>query len=219
MTDDKNQTVIHGCGLIHVFCRGIHARGKELTDKLRDVKLDSWMQTEYLPRLLKHIHHWRLGTALQTRVPVFIKVRDVNDNAPEFAMYYETFVCENVKAGQVWCVFDVLVLLFYANKYKFQRKQKWMSVFQLFPAHSDHKRRGHGWTSRRPQVCLQSKRHQSKLHHLRQRRYFSRNACVQTWCLWFFIVKWLTRSLRELSWDRRKSSISAIKLLLALHPD
>uniref|UniRef100_A0A8C7N606 Cadherin-10 n=1 Tax=Oncorhynchus kisutch TaxID=8019 RepID=A0A8C7N606_ONCKI len=30
-----------------------------------------------------------------TRVPVFIKVLDVNDNAPEFAMYYETFVCEN----------------------------------------------------------------------------------------------------------------------------
>ncbi|XP_016123443.1 cadherin-10-like [Sinocyclocheilus grahami] len=42
-----------------------------------------------------------LSTALQTRVPVFIKVRDVNDNAPEFAMYYETFVCENVKAGQL----------------------------------------------------------------------------------------------------------------------
>uniref|UniRef100_A0A8C1EA66 Cadherin-10 n=1 Tax=Cyprinus carpio carpio TaxID=630221 RepID=A0A8C1EA66_CYPCA len=34
-------------------------------------------------------------------LPVFIKVRDVNDNAPEFAMYYETFVCENVKAGQL----------------------------------------------------------------------------------------------------------------------
>ncbi|TSK14836.1 Cadherin-6 [Bagarius yarrelli] len=41
------------------------------------------------------------STTLQTRVPVFIKVRDVNDNAPEFAMYYETFVCENVKAGQL----------------------------------------------------------------------------------------------------------------------
>lgn len=36
-----------------------------------------------------------------TRVPVFIKVLDVNDNAPEFAMSYDTFVCENVKAGQV----------------------------------------------------------------------------------------------------------------------
>ena len=36
-----------------------------------------------------------------TRVPVFMKVLDVNDNAPEFAMSYDTFVCENVKAGQV----------------------------------------------------------------------------------------------------------------------
>lgn len=63
------------------------------------------MQTEYLLDLLKRINHWRLGTALQTRVPVFIKVRDVNDNAPEFAMFYETFVCENVRAGQVCCFF------------------------------------------------------------------------------------------------------------------
>uniref|UniRef100_A0AAQ5YKH7 Cadherin-10 n=1 Tax=Amphiprion ocellaris TaxID=80972 RepID=A0AAQ5YKH7_AMPOC len=34
-------------------------------------------------------------------LPVFIKVLDVNDNAPEFAMSYDTFVCENVKAGQL----------------------------------------------------------------------------------------------------------------------
>ncbi|XP_063062219.1 cadherin-10-like [Engraulis encrasicolus] len=36
-----------------------------------------------------------------TRVPVFIKVMDINDNAPEFAMFYETYVCENVKSGQL----------------------------------------------------------------------------------------------------------------------
>ncbi|XP_066519879.1 cadherin-10 [Hoplias malabaricus] len=42
-----------------------------------------------------------ISTSLQTRVPVFIKVQDVNDNAPEFAMYYETFVCENAKAGEL----------------------------------------------------------------------------------------------------------------------
>nr|XP_048695635.1 cadherin-6 isoform X2 [Caretta caretta] len=35
-----------------------------------------------------------------SRVPVFIKILDVNDNAPEFAMFYETFVCENAKAEQ-----------------------------------------------------------------------------------------------------------------------
>lgn len=39
-----------------------------------------------------------------TRVPVFIKVMDINDNAPEFAMFYETFVCENAKAGQVMVI-------------------------------------------------------------------------------------------------------------------
>ncbi|KAG9479407.1 cadherin-6-like [Eleutherodactylus coqui] len=36
-----------------------------------------------------------------SRVPVFIKVLDVNDNAPEFAMLYEIFVCENAKAEQI----------------------------------------------------------------------------------------------------------------------
>uniref|UniRef100_A0A8D0BQU5 Cadherin-6 n=1 Tax=Salvator merianae TaxID=96440 RepID=A0A8D0BQU5_SALMN len=36
-----------------------------------------------------------------SRVPVFIKVLDVNDNAPEFAMFYETFVCENARAEQL----------------------------------------------------------------------------------------------------------------------
>ncbi|XP_036374751.1 cadherin-10-like [Megalops cyprinoides] len=35
-----------------------------------------------------------------SRVPVYIKVLDVNDNAPTFAAYYETYVCENAKAGQ-----------------------------------------------------------------------------------------------------------------------
>uniref|UniRef100_A0A4W5LZW4 Cadherin-10 n=1 Tax=Hucho hucho TaxID=62062 RepID=A0A4W5LZW4_9TELE len=38
---------------------------------------------------------------LQTsRVPVYIRLLDVNDNAPTFASFYETFVCEKTKAGQ-----------------------------------------------------------------------------------------------------------------------
>lgn len=36
-----------------------------------------------------------------SRVPVYIRVLDVNDNAPTFAANYETFVCENAKANQV----------------------------------------------------------------------------------------------------------------------
>lgn len=47
-----------------------------------------------------------------TRVPVFIKVLDVNDNAPEFAMSYDTFVCENVKAGQVLKMFCIMFEIF-----------------------------------------------------------------------------------------------------------
>nr|XP_043898454.1 cadherin-10-like [Solea senegalensis] len=36
-----------------------------------------------------------------SRVPVYIRVLDINDNAPTFATNYETFVCENSKANQV----------------------------------------------------------------------------------------------------------------------
>ncbi|XP_061522825.1 cadherin-6-like [Phycodurus eques] len=35
-----------------------------------------------------------------SRVSVYIRVLDVNDNAPAFATNYETFVCENAKANQ-----------------------------------------------------------------------------------------------------------------------
>ncbi|XP_044282347.1 cadherin-20 isoform X1 [Varanus komodoensis] len=35
------------------------------------------------------------------RVSVTIRVLDVNDNAPEFSRFYEAFVCENAKAGQL----------------------------------------------------------------------------------------------------------------------
>ncbi|KAA0719252.1 Cadherin-6 Precursor [Triplophysa tibetana] len=35
-----------------------------------------------------------------SRVPVYIRVLDVNDNPPKLASFYETFVCENAKAGQ-----------------------------------------------------------------------------------------------------------------------
>ncbi|XP_019361074.1 PREDICTED: cadherin-8 isoform X2 [Gavialis gangeticus] len=36
-----------------------------------------------------------------SRVPVAIKVLDVNDNAPEFASEHEAFLCENGKPGQI----------------------------------------------------------------------------------------------------------------------
>ncbi|NWR71824.1 CAD19 protein, partial [Centropus unirufus] len=36
----------------------------------------------------------------KTEAKVYIQVLDVNDNAPKFAKYYETFVCENAISGQ-----------------------------------------------------------------------------------------------------------------------
>ncbi|XP_048795491.1 cadherin-9 isoform X2 [Lagopus muta] len=36
-----------------------------------------------------------------SQIPVFIRILDINDHAPEFAKYYEIFVCENAKAGQL----------------------------------------------------------------------------------------------------------------------
>ncbi|XP_075442028.1 cadherin-10-like isoform X2 [Ascaphus truei] len=36
-----------------------------------------------------------------TRATVFVKILDVNDNAPQFAMFYDTFVCENARPGQL----------------------------------------------------------------------------------------------------------------------
>lgn len=35
-----------------------------------------------------------------SRVPVYIRILDVNDNPPKLASFYETFVCENAKVGQ-----------------------------------------------------------------------------------------------------------------------
>ncbi|XP_077209572.1 cadherin-9 isoform X2 [Paroedura picta] len=36
-----------------------------------------------------------------TQAPIFIRILDINDHAPEFAQYYETYVCEHAKAGQL----------------------------------------------------------------------------------------------------------------------
>lgn len=32
---------------------------------------------------------------------MYVQVLNINDNAPEFSQYYETYVCENADYGQV----------------------------------------------------------------------------------------------------------------------
>lgn len=39
-----------------------------------------------------------------SHVPVYVRVLDINDNAPTFDSVDEAFVCENAKAGQVMMV-------------------------------------------------------------------------------------------------------------------
>lgn len=45
-----------------------------------------------------------------SHVPVFIRLLDINDNAPTFATVYETFVCERTKAGQVLQLYHFVLL-------------------------------------------------------------------------------------------------------------
>lgn len=56
-----------------------------------------------------------------SHIPVFIRILDINDHAPEFAMYYETFVCENAKPGQV----NKIILNFKNDIFSSQR---WMTL-------------------------------------------------------------------------------------------
>lgn len=41
------------------------------------------------------------NTLQSAAVPVYVQVLNVNDHAPEFSEYYETYVCENADSGQV----------------------------------------------------------------------------------------------------------------------
>ncbi|XP_068017705.1 cadherin-8 isoform X1 [Melanerpes formicivorus] len=59
-------------------------------------------ETRYAVEIPSSHSTWLAGNHSQvSRVPVVIKVLDVNDNAPEFASEHEAFLCENGKPGQV----------------------------------------------------------------------------------------------------------------------
>ena len=42
-----------------------------------------------------------------SHVPVYIRLLDINDNAPTFPTVYETFVCERTKAAQVRLLYHI----------------------------------------------------------------------------------------------------------------
>ncbi|XP_064410397.1 cadherin-9 isoform X2 [Latimeria chalumnae] len=46
------------------------------------------------------IRHWD-NSKQSNQIPVYIKVLDINDHAPEFVIFMETFVCDNAIPGQL----------------------------------------------------------------------------------------------------------------------
>ncbi|XP_074998261.1 cadherin-19 [Calonectris borealis] len=86
-------SIVHGTHLKRLFSINEH-NGTIITTKPLDREIASW--------------HNITVTATETRNPekisevnVYIQVLDVNDHAPEFPKYYETFVCENAVSGQL----------------------------------------------------------------------------------------------------------------------
>ncbi|NXH23303.1 CAD19 protein, partial [Bucco capensis] len=86
-------SIVHGMHLKRLFSINEH-NGTIIATKPLDRELASW--------------HNITVTATETRNPekiseanVYIQVLDVNDHAPEFPKYYETFVCENAVSGQL----------------------------------------------------------------------------------------------------------------------
>ncbi|KAM9333227.1 cadherin-10-like [Pholidichthys leucotaenia] len=96
--DDKNSLVRYSIDrrttdYDRVF--GIHAgNGSVYTLRELDREENAWHNITILAT--EFTNPQQIG-----RVHVYIRVLDVNDNAPTFATNYETFVCENARANQV----------------------------------------------------------------------------------------------------------------------
>ncbi|XP_038626326.1 cadherin-10 [Tachyglossus aculeatus] len=73
----------------------IHAgNGSIYTSKFLDRELSQWHNLSVIAAEINNPKE-------TTRVSVFVRILDVNDNAPQFAVFYDTFVCENARPGQL----------------------------------------------------------------------------------------------------------------------
>ncbi|XP_058033762.1 cadherin-10 isoform X2 [Ahaetulla prasina] len=73
----------------------IHSgNGSIYTSKMLDREISQWHNLSVIAAEINNPKE-------TTRVSVYVRILDVNDNAPQFAVFYDTFVCENARAGQL----------------------------------------------------------------------------------------------------------------------
>ncbi|XP_042320335.1 cadherin-10 [Sceloporus undulatus] len=73
----------------------IHSgNGSIYTSKMLDREISQWHNLSVIAAEINNPKE-------MTRVSVYVRILDVNDNAPQFAVFYDTFVCENARAGQL----------------------------------------------------------------------------------------------------------------------
>ncbi|XP_044149311.1 cadherin-10-like isoform X3 [Bufo gargarizans] len=76
----------------------IHSgNGSIYTAKPLDREISQWHNLSIIATEITHVDNPKQTT----RATVYILILDVNDNAPQFAMFYDTFVCENARTGQL----------------------------------------------------------------------------------------------------------------------
>uniref|UniRef100_A0A8C5T858 Cadherin-10 n=1 Tax=Malurus cyaneus samueli TaxID=2593467 RepID=A0A8C5T858_9PASS len=80
----------------------VFSRSSYLFEVHEDIELGTIIGTVMYFSVCKHTISAEINNPKDTtRVPVYVRILDVNDNAPQFAVFYDTFVCENARAGQL----------------------------------------------------------------------------------------------------------------------
>ncbi|MEJ1269947.1 cadherin 19 type 2 [Cricetulus griseus] len=72
----------------------IHDNGTIITTNLLDREVSAWYNLSVTATEAYNLQQI-------SSVPVYVQVININDHAPEFSEYYETYVCENAKYGEI----------------------------------------------------------------------------------------------------------------------
>ncbi|XP_045383300.1 cadherin-19 [Lemur catta] len=72
----------------------IDDNGTIITSNLLDREINAWYNLSVTATERHNVQQF-------SSVPVYVQVLNINDHAPEFSQYYETYVCENADSGQI----------------------------------------------------------------------------------------------------------------------